>query len=264
VISKPVSSHSVAVTCKCVHPRPVPPSRVPLPQRPPPPLPSQDASVGCFRRVAQPAALGDSLGNQFRITLRRCRPSAAAVHERLLRCCNGQFINYYGVQRVGDTASALQHCAATGAWACVDSSDLLQPPAPPLSLSLSLCRVTCLWQRCCGCFPRQQKRRLGDAAGGQPDAAGGLVRGAARMVLCARRWLYKEILADFIQQGGVRSVCAGAQRPQRRAGPRHARLLRRGERECAGEANRQGSAAATRGGVGACEGWMGSGGSSSS
>ena len=108
------------------------------PSTPTPPLPSQDASVGCFRRVAQPAALGDSLGNQFRITLRRCRPSAAAVHERLLRCCNGQFINYYGVQRVGDTASALQHCAATGAWACVDSSDLLQPPAPPLSFSLSL------------------------------------------------------------------------------------------------------------------------------
>jgi tRNA(Glu) U13 pseudouridine synthase TruD len=84
----------------------------------------QDVSVGCFRRVAQPAALGDSLGNHFRITLRRCLPSAQAVHERLLRCSNGQFINYFGVQRVGDTACVLQRCHATGAWACVDVADL--------------------------------------------------------------------------------------------------------------------------------------------
>ena len=177
----------------------------------------------------------------------------------------------WAVHQLLRRAAGGRHCIRAAALRCNGGMGmrglirLVATPRPPtLFLSLSLCRVTCLWQRCCGCFPRQQKRRLGDAAGGQPDAAGGLVRGAARMVLCARRWLHKEILADFIQQGGVRGVCAGAQRPQRRAGPRHARLLRRGERECAGEANRQGSAAATRGGVGACEGWMGSGGSSSS
>ncbi len=90
---------------------------------------TQDVSVGCFRRVAQPASLGDSLGNRFRITLRRCQPSAVAVHARMLRFSNGQFINYFGVQRVGETACVLQRCRATAAWACVDLSDLL--PAPP-------------------------------------------------------------------------------------------------------------------------------------
>ena len=85
---------------------------------------TQDVSVGCFRRVAQPASLGDSLGNHFRITLRRCLPSAAAVHARLLRFSNGQFINYFGVQRVGETACVLQRCDVTAAWACVDLSDL--------------------------------------------------------------------------------------------------------------------------------------------
>jgi hypothetical protein len=92
--------------------------------------------VGCFRRVSQPALLGDSLGNQFRITLRRCQPSAAAVYQCLLRCSSGQFINYFGVQRVGETACMLQRCDATGAWACVDLADLLNPPPSPRLPSL--------------------------------------------------------------------------------------------------------------------------------
>ena len=88
--------------------------------------------------MCQPASLGDSLGNHFRITLRRCHPSAAALHERLLRCSNGQFINYFGVQRVGDTPCLLQRCDATGAWACVDQSDMSPPPRTPPSSSPSI------------------------------------------------------------------------------------------------------------------------------
>jgi hypothetical protein len=140
VVARDLEASFIAQRCRNLHvrapptPTPTHPTRLLPPSTPPPllppPPPHQDASVGCFRRVAQPAALGDSLGNRFRIMLRGCRPSAAAVHARLLRCCNGQFINYYGVQRVGETACALQRCAATGAWACVDLADLLHAPPP--------------------------------------------------------------------------------------------------------------------------------------
>jgi hypothetical protein len=185
VISKPVSSHSVAVTCKCVHPRPVPPSRVPLPQRPPPPpfpgrlrrLLQACRSARCTRRLSR-QPIPHHAAPLPPVSCSGARAAAAllqrAVHQLLRRAAGGR------------------HCIRAAALRCNGGMGLrglvrlVATPRPP-TLSLSLCRVTCLWQRCCGCFPRQQKRRLGDAAGGQPDAAGGLVRGAARMVLCARR-----------------------------------------------------------------------------
>ena len=191
-----------------------------------PTLHEQDASVGCFRRVSQPASLGDSLGNHFRITLRRCHPSAAAVHSRLLRCSNGQFINYFGVQRVGEVACVLQRCDATAAWACVDLSDLLHPP-PFCSCLLSFLttpRLLFLRQRSCGCVAIRQKLRVVYSDGRQPDAACRLVCGAARMVFLPLPTL--QSLSYSLQQGRICRVRAGSQRAQRQLGASYAGLLR--------------------------------------
>ena len=91
-------------------------------------------AVMLTQRVSQPAALGDSLGNHFRITLRRCHPSAAAVHSRLLRC-SGQFINYFGVQRVGEVACVL-HAACRLVCGATRMVFLPLPTLQPLSYSL--------------------------------------------------------------------------------------------------------------------------------